>query len=297
MRPNACSQYCYSSLALSVSGCTWARLQSQEARDLCNRLPKKSVAQEKWMISKCPHCRQNLNFSDNQLAKIEKALTALQAGKVLKLGCPQCSKSIELEADASDGILEDVLYTPGGGKPAPQKRTGPVQAPPNAPQPPDLSWLVKGDFEKGKKWVEADLTAMLLMPEGDGRAPVVKAFQNLGYQVVIAKSSAEAIERLRFINYSAIVYHTAFEKGELESSSFHRHMRRLAMDKRRYLLYVLIGPAFKTFYDLEALAHSANLVVNDRDLRHMPGILKKGLYDHETLFNPLVAMLREYGKR
>jgi hypothetical protein len=249
------------------------------------------------MISKCPHCRQNLNFTGNQLAKIEKALASLQPGKVLKLGCPQCTKSIELEADGSAGVLEDVLYTPGGTKPAPKKRTGPMQAPPNAPQPPDLSWLAKGDFEERETWVDDVLTAMLLMPEGEGRAPVVKAFQNLGYQVVIARSSADAIERLRFINYSAIVYHTAFEKGDLESSSFHRHMRRLAMDKRRYLLYALIGPGFKTFYDLEALAHSANLVVNDRDLRHMPVILKKGIHDHQALFNPLITMLREYGKR
>jgi CheY-like chemotaxis protein len=249
------------------------------------------------MISQCPHCQQALNFTAGQLAKIEKALAALQPGKVLKLGCPQCKQTIELEPGASERVLEDILYTPEGGKPAPKKRIGPAKPPPNAPQPPDLGWLAKGDFESGESWLEDVLTAMLLLPEGEGRAPVVKAFEDLGYQVVIAKSSADAIERLRFANYSAIVYHTAFENGGLEASSFHRHMRGLAMDKRRHLLYVLLGPDFKTFYDLEAQAHSANLVVNDRELRHMPVILKKGLHDHETLFNPLIMMLREYGKR
>jgi hypothetical protein len=81
------------------------------------------------------------------------------------------------------------------------------------------------------------------------------------------------------------------------AGSFHRHMKVMAMDKRRDIYYVLIGSTFKTFYDLEALAHSVNLVVNDRELKYLPLILKKGLSDYEELFSPLTMTLREHGRR
>jgi hypothetical protein len=249
------------------------------------------------MIPQCPHCRQELKFTEAQRAKIEKALAELQSGKILKLGCPQCKKSIEFEGGANGNVLEDVLYPAGGEESNRKNRPGRVQPPDKAPQPPDLGWLTKGDFETGDGWVEDILTALLLIPEGEQCRSVAETFKAMGYQVVVAKSTVDAVERLRFVNYSAIVYHVTFEEGELEDSTFHRHMRNLAMDKRRYIFYGLMGSDFKTLYDLEALGHSANLVINDKELKHLPVILKKGLHDHEELFNPLIMMLREYGKR
>ena len=253
------------------------------------------------MISQCPHCQEDLDFSESQRAKIEKARARLQPGKGLKLGCPHCKKPIELEAgtakkgDAAGGVLEDILYAPDEKKmkaPLPQ----PVQPPPNAPQPPDLSWLARGDLEEGEEWVEDVPTALLLVPAASGREHAAAAFKGSGYQIVEAASVADALERLRFVKFSAVVFHTAYEKQGL-AGSFHRHMQAMGMGKRRDIYYVLIGPAFKTFYDLEALAHSANLVVNDRELKHLPILLRKGLHDYEELFNPLIMTMREHGQR
>jgi hypothetical protein len=250
------------------------------------------------MISHCPHCHRELKFSGAQRAKIDKALLALQPGKILKLACPQCRAPIELEggADAA-GVMEDILYSTGGGKSTPARRPAPVQAPPHAPQPPDISWLAKGDFQPGEQWVEDVLTALVLVPGEKSRGTVIDAFEESGYQVVAVESAAEAIERMRFSKFSAVVYHAAFESGGLAASRFHKHMRAMAMGKRRYIYYMLIGPGFKTFYELEALAYSANVVVNEAELGYLPLILKKGLHDYEELFAPLLMTLREYGKR
>lgn len=252
------------------------------------------------MISQCPHCHQELNFSAAQRAKIDKALAGLQSGKTLRLGCPHCKRPIELEPSGAKGggggIMEDILYSSGeketGTAPLPQ----PVQAPPDAPQPPDISWLARGDLEESEDWVEEVHTALLLVPAASGRETVAAAFKGLGYQVMEVESVEEALERMRFATFSAVAFHVAFEKGGLEGA-FHRHMQVMAMGKRRDIYYMLIGPAFKTFYDLEALAHSANIVVNDNELKYLPVILKKGLRDYEELFNPLIMTLREYGKR
>jgi hypothetical protein len=255
------------------------------------------------MISKCPHCQQDLNFSEAQRTKIEKALAALQPGKALKLGCPHCRKGIELEAgtgangvDSWGGVMEEILYSAGEKKGVNPPRPQPVQPPPHAPQPPDIGWLARGDLEENEEWVEDVPTALMLVPAARGREFVEGAFKGLGYQVMAADSVEDALERLRFAKFSAVILHTAYEEEGL-AGSFHQHMRSMPMDKRRYIYYVLIGPAFKTLYDLEALAHSVNLVVNDSELKHLPLILRKGLHDYEELFNPLIMTMREHGKR
>ena len=55
------------------------------------------------MISTCPHCAKEFNFSEGQVAKIEAALATLKGG-TLKLKCPRCFEPVEL---SSDGTLAD----------------------------------------------------------------------------------------------------------------------------------------------------------------------------------------------
>jgi hypothetical protein len=69
----------------------------------------------------------------------------------------------------------------------------------------------------------------------------------------------------------------------------------MAMARRRYVFYVLIGPEFRTLYDLEALANSANLVVNDSDTGHFSIILKRGMNEYQELFGPYLQALGNYG--
>lgn len=60
---------------------------------------------------------------------------------------------------------------------------------------------------------------------------------------------------------------------------------------------MLIGPKFRTLYNLEALSNSANLVVNDRDIKNLSLILRKGFYDYEELFGPFLEALTGSEKR
>ncbi len=238
------------------------------------------------MISHCPHCNQELKLSDAMNAKIEQALAGLGDGKFLKLGCPNCRGQIQLK---KDGSLFD--------------ESGPVSAPvaksqaqlPTPPEPPDVSWLAAGEFME-REVVEDIPMVMVLMEEGEGKTGVVDTFEGMGYQSVVAESGEDAIERMRFVNFSAVVLSSQFEKSGLVDSVFHKHMRELPMTKRRYMYYILVGEEFHTFYDLEALAYSANLVMNINDVSYMNVILRKGLGDYEELFGPWLATLNEHGK-
>jgi hypothetical protein len=229
------------------------------------------------MISNCPHCRVHLKFSAGQLAKLEQALQKLQPGKKLTIKCPQCGKPISLQAGAEP-------QAPG---------TAPQVTPPS---PPDLEWLKTGRFKEEEK-VEDVPMALVLHPEAESREKVKKAMESVGYRVMIADSVDEAIRQMRFISFACIAYHEQFEPGGLDRSVFHDYMRRMPMERRRYIFYILFGPQFHSLYDLEALACSANLVVAEQDLPHFDLILRKAIPAYEELFGPILEELGAYGKR
>jgi hypothetical protein len=73
-------------------------------------------------------------------------------------------------------------------------------------------------------------------------------------------------------------------------------MSEMSMQRRRYLFYILIGPEFNTLYNLEALANSANLVVNEKDLLHLGLALRRAIPMYEELFGPFMEELTSAGK-
>ncbi|MBU0484410.1 MAG: hypothetical protein KKB30_07850 [Proteobacteria bacterium] len=234
------------------------------------------------MISHCPHCGQEINLSPAQQSKVETALAALQGG-TLKMGCPHCSKPIEL---MSDGSLADWGQL--------QTKT-PVEAGIAPPGPPDIGWLTSGDFEEQGELRDIP-KALVAIAAGPVRTAVSGAFVESFYQPIAVANATEAIDQLRLVNYAAVVLHSEFEPGGLAKSAFHKVMCKMAMDKRRYIYYVLVGPKFNTLYGMQALANSANLVVNESDLKHLKTIMKRGKADYEELFGPLIETLRAHGR-
>ena len=260
------------------------------------------------MLAQCPHCEQTLMLSDAQLEKIKTALASLSAGRTLKIGCPKCKQPIELNGDGSvagggASALKDVLYAEHTGNEdqaavgmvaAVQKKPQPVRLPPAAPKPPDLGWLSSGVYSE-KEAVENVPHALIMIGDEEISPQVTMAFGEMGYQPTYVRSAEEAIAKMQFMNFEAVVLHSRFEGQGLEGSTVHQHLREMAMAKRRYIFYILIGPEFRTLYDLEALANSANLVVHDSDASHFSIILKRAMNDYNDLFGPYLEALGNYG--
>ncbi len=260
------------------------------------------------MLSHCPHCRKELNLNEAQKEKLQKAVDSLAEGKTLKIACPFCRQPINLRRDGTaeeGGVMSNVLYSEHSGtedQPVERmveevkKPPQPLKPPPAAPKPPEVGWLAAGEYQAQEVVKDVPLV-MILMADGPARATVAEAFSSLGYQPEFPQAVEQAVERMRFVNFAAVVLHAGFEGGKLKESAFHRHMCELPMATRRSIYYVLIGPEFHTLYDLEALSFSANLVVNDQQVPRMPIILKKGLRDYEDLFGPYLEALEAHGKK
>ncbi len=226
------------------------------------------------MISQCPQCQKKLRLGSEQAEKLKKALAALEGDKKLTMKCPSCGGAIILDNSA---ILESKASL----------------VPP--PPPPDLDWLASGDYQ-GEEKVEDVPMALLVHEPTEQRDSIQESIEFVGYQVVVVDSAAEAMERMRFVNFACVVLHADLE-GSLEQSLFHTYMRDMAMERRRYIFYILIGKSFHTLYGLEALANSANLVVNEEELKHLGVILRRSIPDYEELFGPILEELSVHGKR
>jgi len=232
------------------------------------------------MISSCPHCLLALKFNEAQLQKIQQALKALKTGKNLTIKCPQCKKPIQLAADET------------ANRPAESTATTAITPPP----PPKLDWLKAGKQEEEEKVADVPM-ALVLHPDPEAMKKVKGAMESVGYQVVTAETVEEAIDQMRFFNFACVVFHADFEAGGLDNSVFHNYIRKMAMERRRYIFYIIFGPQFHSLYDLEALACSANLVVSEQDLEHFDIILRKAIPAYEELFGPILEELNAYGKR
>jgi hypothetical protein len=215
-------------------------------------------------------------------AKLEASLKSLKPGSSLRMKCLQCGEQILLGRE----LLDQAATSAGqqAAQPFVAKRVKP-------PEPPDTSWLEDGIFEEEE--IVSDIPqSMVLMPEGPGREQVIKALTGLGYRAETALDTDHALERMQFFNYSSIVMHTGFTGDRIADNEFHRFMCAMNMARRRYIFYVLIGPEFKTFYNLQALAESANLVVNEKDTPYFGVILRKAIPDYEELFGPYMEELK-----
>lgn len=202
--------------------------------------------------------------------KLEKSLSKLAPGQKLRLKCNQCGEQIVLGKD----VLKNTV---------------------NPPEPPDTSWLDDGVFEEES--VVSDIPqAMVLIRDEGMREQVVNALTGLGYRAEVAEGAEEALEKMQFFNYSSIVMHTSFTEKGLAGNTFHEHMCSMNMSRRRYIFYALIGSSFSTFYNLQALANSANLVVNDKDTAHFGVILRKAIPEYEELFGPFMEELKVQGR-
>jgi hypothetical protein len=242
------------------------------------------------MIDTCPNCQEPLNLTDSQRTKIQIALDKLTPGTLLKLGCPHCQKPFDLKPDGTlPGQHQQVSpFVPGGPMGAKKVEISP-------PPPPDVDWLSSGLIQD-KKVIEDTPMVLVLMNKGPGMTTVREVYEGEGFLPVFAENADDALDHMQFTPFAAVVLYSGLQGNALSSNKLHIFMRKMGMARRRNIHYTLIGPEFKTLYDLEALSNSANLVVNDNELEHFKLILKKSLHESQKLFGPLAEAMVAQGR-
>ncbi len=252
----------------------------------------------------CRSCGKQLKLSTKMLESIHK----LSPEKTIRIKCPGCSEVIELDrsmlspAPKVSAAQKPAAQTPKAKPPAAKADTDASGKPGTAgnafirpPAPPDISWLEEGVFDE-EQVIEDVPLAMILMEDCESRDTIIESIEGIGYKTEIVKNVQDAMEKMQFVEYSAVVLHSRYEGNGLESSAFHKYMCDMSMSRRRFIFYTLVGREFKTLYNLQALAYSANLVVNENEIPYFNVIIRKAIPEYEELFGPITEELRMQGK-
>ena len=194
------------------------------------------------------------------------------------------------QADAF-GLFPDLMKNLVGTREGRGRKKNRVRPPPL----PDLSWLKTGGYQEQEQ-VKDIPTALVLMGDGRENSIIHSGLQELGYRIKTADSPIEALAKLQSNSFVTVLMHAEFGRESLAESAVYSYIKWLPISKRRAMFYILVGPDFRTLYDLEALSLSVNLVINDADIENLRPILRKSFRDHEELFGPLVEAMRGYGK-
>lgn len=201
-------------------------------------------------------------------------------------------KGPQVDKEDAFELFPDLMQNLVGAKQGKVRKRTRVRPPPL----PDLSWLRTGGYQEQEQMKDVP-TALVLMGDERDDSVISSGLQELGYRIETADSPIEALVKLQSNSFATVLMHAEFGGESLAESTVYSYIKWLPVSKRRAIFYILVGPDFRTLYDLEALSLSVNLVINYADIENLKPILRKSFRDHEELFGPLVEVMREYGKR
>lgn len=219
------------------------------------------------MTVTCPSCKATLTIPDDRLPK----------GKVVSAACPQCKGKVVIDLTGSASIPDSA------------KKTTPTSesAPMSAPAPPMASTTYSEQRQP---------LALVCTSAQAERDQVVAALKAEGYAAQVATSAADAIQRLRFMDYAVAVIREGFGSAAGEGSPVLDHVAEMPMGSRRGMQVVLISPNAGSHDSTAAFTRSVNLVLNVKDLPHLAEALKRSAAETEQAHRMLLDSLRAHGK-
>ena len=82
----------------------------------------------------------------------------------------------------------------------------------------------------------------------------------------------------------------------MKTSPLYEFIRDMPMHTRRKTFIAVVGAKFKTLDNMEALAYSVNLVINQKDMDQLETVLKKSIGDNDTFYKVYRETMTALGK-
>lgn len=220
------------------------------------------------MEAVCENCQTVLNIPDNKIPNSDRLIVR----------CPKCKNKISIYT-RSPGREDDV--------PEMENR---------AETPKDN--IIKHFEEKDialDSFKEGEKLALIVESDNQFAGAITQAASELEYRCISAQTTQEAINEMRFLEFSLLIVSDKF-LTEHDQSPILAYLNNLTIDIRRKIFLVLIGSSFKTMDKMAAFHMSANLVINRNDLGQLTNILKYSIMDNERFYKVLLDCLSEAGR-
>lgn len=168
---------------------------------------------------------------------------------------------------------------------APEK---PEARPVVSPPPPPARWDDNDDPDS--RGDDESSYALVLLRNAEQQALAEEALTRMDYTAVNAPTAVKGIEELRRAPFQLVLCGT-----DATFARFRDHItKNVPVQRRRRIFYALVGPHLHTCYNMEALAMSANLVINEQDLPELEGILHKGFLAYGKLYKSYLELIEAH---
>ncbi len=219
----------------------------------------------------CSSCSKAINIPDDKVPQ----------NQAFNLTCPGCKTKMRV-----DQHLQPPKSAPGFGE---EEGVGGLDT---------TSMVVDEEYDDDDEafeiYDEHDKIALILDKENHDLWTT--ALTELEYKLQSAKSPEHAVHKLKFNQYHVVAFHEKFGDTALETSPLYEYIREMPMDTRRKTFVALVGDKFKTLDNMEALANSVNLVINQNEMDQLETILKKSTGENDNFYKVYRETMTALGK-
>ncbi len=124
------------------------------------------------------------------------------------------------------------------------------------------------------------------------REAIARQLTKNGYQVFVARDTAQAVDRMRENQIEVVLLDPDFDFAEQGAAFVIREVNVLRPAQRRRLFFILLSPLQRTMDAHAAFLHNVNAIVNFKEIDDLFGILEHALRDYNDLYKEFNRALK-----
>lgn len=208
----------------------------------------------------CNACHRSMNIPDEKLPK----------DHAFSITCPECKTKFKV----------DQHLNPKESAPVPPPLKGKEETVVTA------SMVVNPkEFEDDEDLVIYDKNDQIALVLDDNNKDLwIKALEEKNFKIQYARSPEYAVHKMKFTHFHFVALNENFGNVALDENPIYQTMIKMPMVTRRNIFFALVGTNFKSLNNMQAYQKSANLVINEKDLEKLGGILKKTISENEIFY-------------
>lgn len=232
------------------------------------------------MIIRCDNCSVSLQLDESKIP----------SGN-FTVRCPRCQNLLRVQKDAAGRGLSTVQQLEAGG-PAPATSDGAKDfavkehdAQINTALRSLLNALQTEKTVLETSDEDSEKPRRILLCVGQKCDETARVLAKAGYKVYVAKTPAQANERLREGKTEMLIFSTDFAPELGGAAVIQQKANAMYSSERRRLYLISLEEDGTTMNAHDAFLRNLNLIVNVNDLPQLPLILNRGLNDYNDLYN------------
>ena len=157
-----------------------------------------------------------------------------------------------------------------------------------------MNTLTEQDFHHRIDLFEpGDTTALVCVDVPEVQRLVVENLTELGCKIHTGLFTEDILVKLQTHAYDIVIIAEHFADSTLQNNPILHATLEILPDQRRRQIIALVGSSIHTDSDMEAWAHSVNLVVNLADVPNIKHVLRRSMQRSRSFYTPYAEALIE----